>query len=495
MYQKLIDELVKIIVSDFNGSLKGEHGTGRNMAPFVEKEWGKDAYSIMQKVKTLFDKTFLLNPGVIINDEPEAHLKNIKQKEIHHSDLDKCMDCGFCEKVCPSEGYTFTPRQRNTILDKIKSLENQSNHYNTKKIHKIFQHYGVDTCATTGACELSCPVGINVGQLILTEKSKSDVLVKSKFVDLIAKNFEITTDIMRFNLSSLSFLKKLLGKEFVERKSMQVNQKISSIPYVGSNFPNALKKNQLQKIAQSDNQLKQVVYIPSCINRLMGNNDSNKKESPLIEIVVKVLSYFGFNVLIPQNINELCCGLAFKSKGFLKSYHFKNDEMVSSIKETGLTSNNTPILMDHSSCFDCLIEKNKNMNIYEPFRFIDEYILDRFASSPSKDKVLVHIPCSSIKNKLHQSFYNVMNKISENIEYTELECCGFSGDKGFFYPKLNENALRKMSRDKISCDYGVSNSRTCEIGLADHTGLEFNSIFHLFNQLIESQSLKLKQVE
>lgn len=52
-----------IVANKHSGSLKGEHGTGRNVAPFVEMEWGTKAYNLMWELKSLFDPDFVLNPG------------------------------------------------------------------------------------------------------------------------------------------------------------------------------------------------------------------------------------------------------------------------------------------------------------------------------------------------------------------------------------------------------------------------------------------------
>ena len=38
-----MDDVCKLVVEKYDGSLKAEHGTGRNMAPFVEMEWGAQA--------------------------------------------------------------------------------------------------------------------------------------------------------------------------------------------------------------------------------------------------------------------------------------------------------------------------------------------------------------------------------------------------------------------------------------------------------------------
>lgn len=77
-YEALMDDVVELVVGKYDGSLKAEHGTGRNMAPFVRREWGDDAFAVMRAVKELFDPAGLLNPGVIFNDDPRCHLSHFK---------------------------------------------------------------------------------------------------------------------------------------------------------------------------------------------------------------------------------------------------------------------------------------------------------------------------------------------------------------------------------------------------------------------------------
>jgi D-lactate dehydrogenase len=63
----LMEEMCHIVATKHSGSLKGEHGTGRNVAPFVEMEWGSKAYELMWQLKELFDPDYVLNPSVILN--------------------------------------------------------------------------------------------------------------------------------------------------------------------------------------------------------------------------------------------------------------------------------------------------------------------------------------------------------------------------------------------------------------------------------------------
>ena len=75
VFMKALGDLV---AGRYDGALKGEHCTGRNMAPFLELEWGPEALGVMRRLKELVDPEGLLNPGVLINDDPRAHITHLK---------------------------------------------------------------------------------------------------------------------------------------------------------------------------------------------------------------------------------------------------------------------------------------------------------------------------------------------------------------------------------------------------------------------------------
>jgi D-lactate dehydrogenase len=122
-YGNLMAEVSDLVVHKYDGSLKAEHGTGRNMAPFVEMEWGKEAYKVMKEIKHIFDPLNILNPGVILNSDKEIHLRNLKPIPVASETIDKCTECGFCEPSCVSAGLTLTPRQRIVVYREIMSLK------------------------------------------------------------------------------------------------------------------------------------------------------------------------------------------------------------------------------------------------------------------------------------------------------------------------------------------------------------------------------------
>jgi len=170
-YESMMRELSTLIHQKFKGSLKAEHGTGRNMAPFVEFEWGGILYDMMWQIKSAADPDSLLNPDVILSRNKKIHTQNIKHLPFVNDDIELCIECGFCENSCPSSGYTLSPRQRIVVM---REFENASGEVKSE-VSKDFNFYINETCATDGLCSVSCPVGINTGMIV---RKNRDLLVK-----------------------------------------------------------------------------------------------------------------------------------------------------------------------------------------------------------------------------------------------------------------------------------------------------------------------------
>lgn len=211
-YEKLMAELVEIIVVQFNGSLKAEHGTGRNMAPFVEKEWGTAAYNIMKRIKIIFDPHNKINPDVLINPDPKAHLKHLKPMPESHAIIDKCIECGYCEPHCVSEGLTLSPRQRIVIAREISRLEaTKENPIRLAEIRRDVTYQLDETCATDGLCALACPVSIDTGEFVKTWRANGVSANNKKIASYIGSHFAAITAISRLGLKMVSFFHSVLG--------------------------------------------------------------------------------------------------------------------------------------------------------------------------------------------------------------------------------------------------------------------------------------------
>lgn len=108
-YEAFTEEMVDLVLAR-GGTLKAEHGTGRIMAPFVTRQYGDELYDVMWQVKRLIDPEGLLNPGVLLTEDPLGYTRDLKTAPTVESEVDRCVECGYCAPACPSKNITLTPR-------------------------------------------------------------------------------------------------------------------------------------------------------------------------------------------------------------------------------------------------------------------------------------------------------------------------------------------------------------------------------------------------
>ncbi len=480
-YKAFIDEVTQMVVKKYDGSLKAEHGTGRNMAPFVELEWGTEAYLLMKEIKSIFDSKNLLNPGVIINLDKSAHLKNLKPLPEANEIIDKCIECGFCESHCPSQNLTITPRHRIVAYREISRLK--SSNSELSRLHELesdYRYFGDETCATDGLCALACPVKIDTGKMIKELRAKNNSDFANSVAWFLSKHFAGTTTAIRALLKVVDDFHSLLGSKNMESIS-SIFRTISNnkIPKWNKYLP---KNNHVvePRDIERANPLK-VVYFPACLNRTMGiSKDYDTKES-LTDKTIHLLQKAGFEVLFPDNLNNLCCGMSFASKGFFD----QADALAKELEHALLKASNDgeyPVYVDMSPCLlrmkETLVSKLK---LYEPIDFILEFLVDKLKFTKSQKSVAIHTTCSSIKMGLNEKFKTIAELCAEEVVVPEnIECCGWAGDRGFTFPELNNSALESLkSQVSEKCSHGYSTSRTCEIGLSLNSGISYKSIVYL----------------
>lgn len=491
-YQAFMDDVCQLVAVDYQGSLKAEHGTGRNMAPFIELEWGEQGFALMQKIKTLFDPSNLLNPGVIINDDPLAHLKNLKNLPAANDIVDKCIECGFCEPVCPSKGLSLTPRQRITTYREISRLTaSGDNPELLKELEKDFNYLGIDTCAATGLCADRCPVGINTGDLIRelrhVKNTKHQGLSKK-----LANNFTSIEKMTRSSLAIASFSQRLLGNKAMGGLTGAVRKlSVNKIPLWTKYLPSKASY-QPKTVSSGNNSKPKVVYIPSCASRSMGQAVDATEQRSLTEVTYAVLAKAGFDVISPDFTGE-CCGMPFNSKGMFDEANQKRSSLLTMLTE--LSNNGQyPILIDTSPCKSMLledVEATAKLSLYEPVGFVADVLAEYLTFKPLNDSIMLHVTCSSRRMGLTKKMQELAKLCSNNVVIPEnIQCCGFAGDKGFTTPELNANALVTLKEQvPKDCSVGYSNSRTCEIGLSHHAGIDYQSILYLVDKATTGKEL------
>ena len=538
-YEDLMNDVKTLVVDKYDGSLKAEHGTGRNMAPFVKYEWGEAAFEAMKAVKQLFDPKGLLNPGVIFNDDPQCHIKNLKQLTLlsidnsqltidssmqhdsvtQHSaancqlstvncQLNKCIECGFCEVNCLSCGFTLSSRQRIVLQREISRLKQSgTDPERLSLLEKQYRYPGNQTCAGDGLCSMSCPMNINTGDLthIIRQEALPKGSLGYKAGNFVANHFAGVKSSLRPVLSLANFGHSVLGTKAMSSITKGMHN-VLGVPLWTPAMPLPIDNSQLtidnsmqHDSAESNSaaqhsatncqlstvncQLK-VVYFPSCINQTMGLPKKSPVEQPLINKMISLLQKGGYEVIFPKDMDKLCCGTIWESKGMLDIADRKAAELEAALWEAS-EQGKYPVLCDQSPCLHRMRETIQKMKLYEPAEFIYTFLRDKLVFTQTDRPVAVHITCSMRRMGLADTIVSLAKLCSTHVFVPEeVGCCGFAGDRGFTYPELNSYALRKL-RPQIEASgitIGYSNSRTCEIGLTTNSGIPYVSIAYLVDQ-------------
>ncbi len=480
-YQKFMDDVAKMVVETYDGSLKAEHGTGRNMAPYVEMEWGKEAYRLMKEIKALFDPRGILNPGVILNEDNFAHIKHLKPMPAADEIIDKCIECGFCEPVCPSKNLTFTPRHRITAWREAKRLEKEGKGRD-RSWKRSYQYPGLDSCAADGLCALRCPVGINTGAFTKAQRARAVGPVANRVADTLASHYKITTRVITGGLQGVHLMHKMAGDGVMEAVAMHARRlSLNSLPLWNRALPDGAKK--MKRVGRNPNNPLKVVYFPSCIGRSFGATPEMKDKRPLGDVTLSILKKAGYDVIIPTGIGTLCCGLPFVSKGYTRQADKKAAELEKALLRAS-DGGKYPILADTSPCLYHMRETlSESLDLYEPVAFILEFLKKRLIFNAADEKVALHATCTTIKMGLADKMRELTELCAREVVTPEnINCCGFAGDRGFSVPELNEAALDGLKDQVAGCSEGFSTSRTCEIGLTLHGGINYSSLLYLVDR-------------
>ena len=528
-YAEMMRDVAKLVVESYDGSLKAEHGTGRNMAPFVKYEWGDKAYEVMKELKAIFDPDGLLNQGVIFNDDPDCFIKCLKPLPVLDYDFksvpdgghylmdpklstaketieqvkraNKCIECGFCEVNCMSCGLTLSSRMRIAVQREIRDLEATGRDpQRLATLKKQYKYYGDQTCATDGLCSTSCPMKINTGELthLIRQMDMNNSTLGYQVGEFAANHMAGIKSGLRVVLDVAHAAHVTLGPTLMTTVCRTMNK--MGLPLWTTAMPK--KKRQpkpsdltqfiINSISVTDTSLtshpspltSKVVYFPSCINQTMGQSKQGKKIHDLVDEVIQLNAKAGFETIFPKGMEKMCCGQIWESKGMLDIADRKSAELEQALWEAS-EHGKYPVLCAQSPCLHRMKKVMHKMKLYEPAEFIMKYLVPRLDFHPIDRPVALHITCSTRQMGVADDLINLAKLCSTKVFLPEgVGCCGFAGDRGFTFPELNKYGLRKL-RPQIEANHievGYSNSRTCEIGLETNTGIPYMSIVYLVNE-------------
>ncbi|MCP4126556.1 MAG: FAD-binding oxidoreductase [Gammaproteobacteria bacterium] len=486
-YQGLMDAVCELVVNKYQGSLKAEHGTGRNMAPFVEMEWGRDAYELMHEIKQIFDPSGILNPGVLLNTNPHVHLENLKPLPAANPIVDKCIECGFCEAVCPSRNLTLTPRQRIVTRREMARLEACGDDPNRlAAFEREFQYQMLDSCAADGMCATRCPVTIDTGRLTKETRATQHAVKGQRIAHWLCRHFTAMTRLTRIGLSLADGAHALFGSRVLDTLAGGARRLSGGrLPQWNEYMPGPAAAVKPAPVIAG--YAPKVVLFPSCASRTMGPARGDQERDSLHVKTLALLQKAGYQVIYPQAVDGLCCGMPFESKGFPQQAA-NGMEALEQALLIASREGEYPILCDTSPCTQRMREHlDQRLKVYEPVGFIQEFLRSRLVIHRRVGTIALHPTCSSRKMGLDGAMRNLAEACAEQVVVPEeIACCGFAGDRGFNFPELNASALQGLRQAlPDDCEAGYSNSRTCEIGLSLHSGLHYRSIVYLVDRCSE----------
>lgn len=486
-YDNFLREVVELVVDRYDGALKAEHGTGRNMAPFVEKEWGPEIYQIMKSIKGMVDPDNFLNPGVIINADANAHITHLKELPTVEEEVDRCMECGFCEHACPSRAVTLTPRKRIVVRRELLNLK-QKNNKDYKLLLKQYQYQGLDTCAVDGLCAGACPVDINTGDLVKRLRRENHSKFSNDVALLVAKNFNLVSHAIKFALKSGQVINRIFGYQAMFKFTGVIKKLIPAFPLWS---PQLAAAKQIEVPPHVPAARQQILYFPTCISRMMGNADGQEKN--IGTVFFSVAQKAGIEVIIPPHLAQNCCGQIFSSKGFGAANAFAANKTVAELYEAS-AQGALPVVLDVSSCTltlrgcrHLLDEENKQkfdqLHILDSVDYLADLVLPHIQVAHKKDKIVLHPVCSIQKmDGLQQKFNQIAQHFAHEVTLPLFAgCCGMAGDRGFLFPELTHGATNLEAREVKQTDFDgyYSSSKTCEMALSDAIGKNYQSILIL----------------
>jgi D-lactate dehydrogenase len=475
-YARFMDDVCAMVTKKYDGSLKAEHGTGRNVAPFVELEWGAKAYGFMRRLKALFDPKKLLNPGVILNENPRAHLEALKPLPRAHALVDRCIECGFCEPRCPSRDLTLTPRQRIVVQREIARLRADGTDADRlRRLEHDYRYLGDETCATDGLCATACPVGIDTGEHTKWLRAQRNA-ENGYGAATAAEHFSLVTLGTRAALATADAAHAVLGTGAMSTLARGLRRASGGrLPLWNPQMPRPAHPRLASTSTGSD---LQVVYFPSCVARTMGPARGDDDALAVTSAMQSLLGKAGCDVSYPEGLSDLCCGLSFESKGYPDEGERKARQLELALL-AATDGGRRPVLFDTSPCAQRMKKiVERRLSILDPVEFIDRHLLARLELAKVPGPVALHVPCSAVKAGLVETFKRVASACAEKVVHpASVGCCGFAGDRGFTHPELNASALALLpGAIPAGCEAGYSASRTCEIGLSLHSGIPYRSL-------------------
>ncbi len=471
-YEHFTTDMVDLVLG-LGGTLKAEHGTGRIMAPFVERQYGAELTDVMRTVKRLVDPTSSLNPDVVLTHDPGVWLRGLKSALPVEPEVDRCVECGFCEPVCPSRSLTLTPRQRIVLRREMADAAARGDGALVAELAADYDYDGVQTCAADGMCATACPVHINTGDLVRRLRTSSASSLASRTWAVAAGHWDLASRAGSVGLSVADALPSALPVGLT--RAMRAIAGAEQVPLYDSGLPSGgARRPVVSSVAPS------AVFFAACVGTMFGGDAT--------QAFLDLCSRAGVSVRTPEGLDGLCCGTPWKSKGYQQGYARMRDLVVTALLSAS-DGCRLPVVVDASSCAEGLevLLLGKGLTVVDAVDFVATSVAPSLRVSRKVPAVVVHPTCSTSALGSTQSLVALARLVSDDVTVpVAWGCCAFAGDRGMLHPELTAAATAPEAAEVAAVTARapsgtayVSSNRTCEIGMGRATGQTYRHILEV----------------
>ncbi|MFD1719002.1 FAD-binding and (Fe-S)-binding domain-containing protein [Georgenia deserti] len=516
-YVRFTADLVDLILGQ-GGSLKAEHGTGRIMAPFVQRQYGDELYAVMAEIKRLVDPDGLLNPGVVLSDDPDSYLRHLKSVPTVEPEVDRCVECGYCEPVCPSKDLTTTPRQRIVLRRELAAAEASGDPRQVQlaaELRRDYDYDGVQTCAVDGMCATACPVDINTGDLVRRLRAEQAGPGLQAAWSLAADHWAATARAGGAALTTADKLptaavtaathtaRRALGTDVVPRYDSALPPGGRARPRTTPRRPGSARETSVRPPPDD------AVLFAACLGTLFapertGTDPGADRGIGATAALMRLARRAGVELTIPDGLDDLCCGTPWKSKGYIAGYRTMS-ERVLPILHAASDGGRLPVVADAASCTEGLrtmqdvistvstagaagnastVAEAPGLTIVDAVVFARD-LLPRLTVTARLGSIALHPTCSTTALGAGDALRDVAAAVAEEVYVPEnWGCCAYAGDRGMLHPELTASATAAEAAEIGSrpFDAYASANRTCELGMTTATGRPYRHILELLEE-------------
>ena len=431
------------LVGSYRGSLSGEHGDGRSRAPFIHKVLGDEMMPLLKKVKTIWDKHGIFNPGKIVDPAPmEEGLRfspdyistDVSTMFAWRGDegfagaIERCNGAGVCRKLAESGGamcpsYMASKDEKDSTRGRANVFRQVFEGYDPEGFSSPELKQALELCLSCKGCKSECPANVDMAKMKAEFEygwqMRHGISAKNKFFAGAGKLYPTA---VRFRPISNWMVQSGIGK-FLLKMMFNITPKRTLPAFAPQPFTS---KEYKAKHPGGD----KVALFVDLFTRY--------HEPKIARDAIKILEYYGFQVIIPPVLET---GRVQISKGLLHqakdtAYHLLDvfgplvDE---GIPIVGLEPSEVLTLRDEflDLVDDDRLEEAKKISKYS---FLLEEFLVRVKPPEvpeSKRKVYVHNHCHAKVLSGKNTLKKVLQNWGYNVEMIDAGCCGMAGSFGY----------------------------------------------------------------